>query len=139
MSAFQKPVFRLFLPVLLTFVFVSSFAVIFRNWLSSREVDTGLLLAGNLLLFLVTIISFLLYRKALLAANTQAFLRNVYSGMLLKLFICMVAAFIYIYSAGRAVNRSGLFALMFLYLVYTFLEVAILLKLSRQIKQQHNA
>ena len=65
-----------------------------------------LVLSGNLLLFLVTVFSFILYRKALLAANTQAFLRNVYSGMLLKLFICMVAAFIYISAAGRSVKTG---------------------------------
>ena len=138
MSAFQRPALKLFIPLFIIFVFVSAFTILFSNSLHARDVDTGLLLSGNLILFLVTAISFILYRKALLAANTQAFLRHVYSGMLLKLFTCMIAAFIYISAAGREVNRTGLFVLMFLYLVYTFLEVAILLKMSRQIKQQNN-
>jgi hypothetical protein len=42
-------------------------------------------------------------------------------------------------SAGNAVNKGGLFSVMFLYLVYTFSEIAILLKQSRQIKENKNA
>jgi hypothetical protein len=140
MSSSQRPVLlKLFLPILLIFVFVSLLTVVFGNRLNSMNINSSLLLSGNLLLFLVTGISFILYRKALFAANTQAFLRNVYSGMLLKLFLCMIAAFIYISAAGKDVNRTGLFILMFLYLLYTFLEVAILLKISRQIKQHKDA
>jgi hypothetical protein len=102
-------------------------------------VDILLLISGNLILFIVTSVSFVLYRKALFATNTHAFIRNVYSGMLLKLFVCMIAAFIYIYASGGQVNKAGLFSVMFLYLVYTFVEVAILLKQSKQIKQSKNA
>ena len=139
MTPSQRSPIRLFLPILLIFVLISSLSLVFSNRLGDWNIHAMLVLSGNLLLFLVTVFSFILYRKALLAANTQAFLRNVYSGMLLKLFICMVAAFIYISAAGRSVNRNGLFVLMFIYLLYTFLEVSLLLKLSRQIKQQPNA
>jgi len=140
MSVSQRPVlFKLFLPILLVFVFVSTLTVVFSNRLSGMNINGQLLLSGNLLLFLVTAFSFVMYRKALLAANTHAFLRNVYSGMMLKLFACIIAAFIYIYATGGEVNRNGLFILMFLYILYTFLEVSILLRLSRQIKQQKDA
>ena len=139
MTLLQRPLFKLFLPILLIFVLISSLSLVFGYRLTDWNIDAMLVLFGNLVLFLVTAFSFLLYRKALLAANTAAFLRNVYSGMLLKLYICMAAAFVYIYAAGNHVNRNGLFVLMFLYLLYTFLEVSSLLKLSRQIKQQPNA
>src|SRR5215207_703784 len=119
MSESPRPVlFKLFLPILLIFVFVSVLTVVFGNRLNELNINSQLLLYGNLLLLLVTAFSFVLYRKALVAANTQAFLRNVYSGMMLKLFVCIIAAFIYIYNTGGDVNRNGLFALMFLYLLY---------------------
>jgi hypothetical protein len=139
MTTRQRPLLKAFLPIFLIFVCISAFSVVFSGRLNTWNINNDLLIWGNLVLFLVTTFSFILYRKALLAANTQAFLRNVYSGMLLKLFVCMVAAFIYISAAGRAVNTNGLFILMFLYLLYTFLEVTIILKLSRQIKHQQNA
>src|SRR5688572_28639193 len=109
MTLLQRPLFKLFLPILLIFVLISSLSLVFGNRLTGWNIDAMLVLFGNLVLFLVTAFSFILYRKALLAANTAAFLRNVYSGMLLKLFICMAAAFVYIYAAGSHVNRNGLF------------------------------
>ena len=139
MTLSQRTLIKGFLPVLLIFILVNSFSIIFRNALKSWNIDNLLVISGNLVLFFVTAVSFFLYRKALLAANTQVFLRNVYSGMMLKLFVCMIAVFIYISASGGQVNKPGLFTVMFLYLVYTFIEVAIVLKQSKQIKQRNNA
>jgi len=139
MNSNHRSSIKVFLPLLFTFIFVSSFSIIFKNSLQARNIDSMLILGGNLILFFVTAVSFYLYRKALLASSTQIFLRNVYSGMLLKLFICMMAALIYISSSDGQLNKPGLFTVMFLYLLYTFLEVAILLKQSKQIKQRKNA
>jgi hypothetical protein len=52
--------------------------------------------------------------------------------MMVKLFACIIAAFIYIATAKDGVNKAALFTLMGLYLVYTFIEVGILTKLLRQ-------
>ena len=139
MNSSSRKLLRGFLPVLIIFILVSCFSVLFTRNLVSWGVEPAVVIGGNILLFLVTLFSFLLYRRGLLAANTHAFLRNVYSGMLLKLFTCIFAAFLYIASAGKDVNRAGIFVLMFLYLLYTFLEIAIIMKISRQIKQGKNA
>ena len=139
MNSSSRKLLRGFLPVLIIFIFVSGFSVLFTRNLVSWGVEPAVVIGGNLLLFLVTLFSFLLYRKGLLASNTHAFLRNVYSGMLLKLFTCIIAAFLYIASAGKDVNRAGIFVLMFLYLLYTFLEITSIMKISRQIKQGKNA
>ncbi len=139
MNSSSRKLLRGFLPVLIIFIFVSCFSILFTRSLVSWGIEPAVVTGGNILLFLVTLFSFLLYRKALLAANTHAFLRNVYSGMLLKLFTCIFAAFVYIATAGSDVNKAGIFVLMFLYLLYTFLEIAIVLRISRQIKQGKNA
>ncbi len=138
MSVLKKPAIKAFLPLLLIFIFVSSFSVIFSDTFRRLHIDQSLFLTGNIILFVVTILTFLLYNKALHAGNTHAFLRNVFTGMGLKFFICLIASFMYIYNAGNAVNKPGLFGLMFLYFLYTFIEVAILMKLSRQIRQNKN-
>lgn len=139
MSVQKKAVIQAFLPILLVFILVSCFTVVFVTTLRKLNVDQPMLIIGNMILFVVTALSFVLYRKALLAGNTQVFLRNVYSGMFIKFFVCLAAAFIYIFSVGGAVNKPGLFSLMFLYLVYTFLEIGILLNQSKHIKQNKNA
>lgn len=139
MSEHKKAVIQAFLPILIVFIVVSCFTVVFVATLKKLNIDQPMVIIGNMILFAVTAFSFLLYRKALLAGNTQVFLRNVYSGMFIKFFVCLAAAFIYIFNAGNAVNKPGLFSLMFLYLVYTFMEVGILLNQSKQIKQNKNA
>jgi len=60
----------------------------------------------------------------------------VYSSILLKLFICLIAAFVYISIYKKDLNKPAFFTLMGLYLLYTFLEVSVLLK---ALKQQNNA
>jgi hypothetical protein len=139
MSVQNKPDLKAFLPLVLIFVVAGAVAMIFADFLEKLEIDRTVLIAGNIILFAVTTISYFFHRQALLAGNTQVFLRNVYSGMFLRFFVCLIAAFIYIMSAGNAVNKGGLFSVMFLYFVYTFSEIAILLKQSRQIKENKNA
>jgi len=93
--------------------------------------DTNVLIIGNLVLFLATSLSFYLYYKAIRNNNVQQFLRMIYSGMFLKMLICLIAAFIYITTARNEVNRAAIFGFMFLYFLYTFMEIAILMKLSK--------
>ena len=64
----------------------------------------------------------------------NCFLRKAYSGILLKLFACAAAAFIYILAAGDNLNKSALFICMGLYLVYTFIEIRVILKQSQHKK-----
>lgn len=125
---------KIFLPIIIVFLVVNVLPIVFSGSLAKLHVDPDLLLTGNLVLFLVTVLSFLLYRKAMMAGNTHSFIKNVYGGMFLKFFICIIAAFIYIFNARQAVNKGGVFVLMFLYLVYTFLEISILMKHSKQKK-----
>ena len=93
--------------------------------------DQDVLVFGNLLLFLITLISFLVARRGLNNSNPHAFVRSVYGGIMIKLFICIIAAFIYIASVGKSLNKPAFFTCMGLYLVYTFIEVSILTKLLK--------
>lgn len=127
------------LPLFFVFLFISSSSVVFGKVLTKYHIDQIMLITGNIILFSVTLLSFFLYQRALMAGNTQIFLRNVYSGMMIKFFVCIAATFIYVLSSGNAVNQPALFILMFLYLLYTFMETALLMKRARQIKQNRNA
>jgi len=132
MSDFKKTgAVKLFLPVIFVFLGVNVLGIVFSKLLEKSHIDQGLLVSGNLVLFIVTVLSFVLYQKAMMAGNTHNFIKNVYGGMFLKFFVCIVAAFIYIYNARQLVNKGGVFALMFLYLIYTFLEISILMKNSK--------
>ena len=95
-------------------------------------IDYRVLLTGNLLLFLATAVSFLLYSKGLRSQNMQAFVRVMYGSLLVKFFVCLVAVMIYAMVERAAVNRNGIFGCFILYALYTFLEVRILLQKSKK-------
>ncbi|HYM95053.1 MAG TPA: hypothetical protein VET23_12990 [Chitinophagaceae bacterium] len=132
----QKNSTRLFFPVILLFVLANSFFIGGRTLLEKWSVDPEILIVGNLILFIVTFISFWLGQRGLKSGNMQGFVRSIYSSFIIKFFVLIAAAFIYIMAAKKNVNKPALLACMALYLVYTFLEVSILMKLAKQKKNE---
>jgi hypothetical protein len=123
---------RPFLPIVILFIVLNAFFVTGRGLLDKWSVDQAVLIAGNLLLFVVTVFSYFISARGLKNPNPHAFVRSVYSSVMIKFFVFAIVAFIYIQSAKAAVNKPALFICMGLYLVYTFLEVSVLTKLLRK-------
>jgi hypothetical protein len=123
---------RSFLPILLVFVLSGLFTWLGRPLLADWSADFRVLLVGNGVLFLVTGISFALYTKALHNSNVHAFLRVMYGSLLIKMLVCLLATFIYAFIAGKSVNRNGVIGCFVLYILYTFLEVKILMNMTRK-------
>ena len=130
----NKNFIRVFLPVLLIFIITNGFFLTGSALASRWNINADIVIAGNLVLFLATGISFFFYYKALRNDNVQAFLRMIYGGMFLKMMICLFSVFIYIMVVGRTVNKGAIIVCLFLYLVYSFVEVVLLLKQSKQRK-----
>lgn len=126
---------RAFLPLTIIFVISSALLLIFRSVWAGWGINPDVMIVGNIILFLATAGSFNLYHRSLRNNNVQVFLRLVYGGMFLKMMICLVAAFIYIVTVRKGVSKGAIFGCMFLYFLYTFVEVSILMKLSKQQKK----
>jgi hypothetical protein len=127
---------RAFLPILAVFL-VSSVLIllgstVWREW----NTDGRVLLAGNELFFGLTAISYLLHIKSLRNPNPHFFVRMVYSSLIIKMMVCMIAALLYGWLT-KAVNKNAIFGCFILYVVYTFLEVRILMKFLK--KSPNNA
>ena len=123
---------RSFLPIVLAFVVCSGLILIARPLWIGWAADPGVLLVGNVLLFLVTAASFYLYTRGLHNKNIHAFIRVMYGSLLVKLLVCMLAALIYGAIMRQAVNRNGIIGCFVLYVLYTILEIRILLQLSKK-------
>jgi Ca2+/Na+ antiporter len=123
-----------FMPVILFFIVVNGFFFAGKNMLQRWNVDQDVVIIGNILLALVTFLSFLLASRGLNNSNPYAFVRSVYGSVMLKLLVCIVAAVVYISIYKTSLNKPALFICMGLYLVYTFMEVSILMKLLKQKK-----
>ena len=126
------------LPLVIVFAITAVLIFIFRQLLESRGFDWQILSGGNLFIFVVTAVSMNMLSKGLNAPDTNAFLRNAYGGILVKLFACAGAAFIYILISGKNLNKPALFASMFLYFVYTFAELSVIMKQSNAKKNVKN-
>ena len=123
--------FKSFAPVVIFFIVLNGLFISGKNRLAKWEVDQDVLIIGNLLLFVITLLSFWMAQRGLKNPNPHAFVRSVYSSMMVKLFVCVIAAFIYISMFRDNLNKPALFTCMGLYLVYTFMEVSILMKLLK--------
>lgn len=123
---------RGFLPIVILFIVLNTFFIAGRSMLDRWGASQDVLIWGNLLLFVLTYISFVIAQKGLKASNPHAFVRSVYGSIMLKLFVSLIAAFIYIFLTRKALNKPAFFTLMGLYLVYTFIEVSTLTKMLKQ-------
>jgi hypothetical protein len=119
-------------PIILLFIFLNALIIVFRRSLSSEDFNVDMLIIGNIILFGITMLSFVLLSRGMKASSTPAFLRSIYGSFMIKFFIVGIAVFGYAFYAKANLNKPGLFTLMFLYLVYTFLEIRTLMKLSRK-------
>jgi hypothetical protein len=122
---------RAFMPVVILFVIINGLFVVGKNMFQRWGIDEDVVAVGNLILFVITLISFLLAQRGLNNSNPHALVRAVYMSVMLKLFACIIAAFVYISIYKSNLNKPALFICMGLYLVYTFLEVATLMKMLK--------
>jgi len=126
----NRETFKHFRPAVIVFILLTGLFISGRNFLIRKGFDQDVLIIGNLFLFVITTISFLLMSSGLKTKSTAVFLRGVYGGIMLKLFGCVIGAFIYIMTYKKNVNKPALFFCMGLYIIYTFVEVKALMKLS---------
>lgn len=123
-------------PLFLLFIVLTAFFIAGKNMLARWSIDQDVLIIGNLLLVIVTLLSYLFLYRGLQSTNPHAFVRAMYGGFIAKFFIIAATAFVYIMIVKKNVNKPALAICLLLYLVYTFIEVA---ALTRLLKQKKNA
>ncbi len=128
----MKETFSKFAPVIILFVLINALAFILKSFLHSHGFGIRFLLIANLLLFLISFAGFFIQMKALKSSNINAFIRGVYSSLLLKIFILIIAVALYLFMTHGNVNKPSLFTSMGLYILYTAIEVKQLMKISRR-------
>jgi len=126
----KKERIKLFLPFIFLLVFVNGFSVIFKSALLSHKIDNAVVIVANFLLFIICVVSIKMQLRSIDNTNPHVMVRVVMSSVVIKLFVLGTAAFIYLYISGEAKSVNALFISMALYLIYTWLEVKISLKLN---------
>ena len=125
---------RSLLPLIILFVLINLLVIILSPSLKHYHIDANVLLAGNALFFVISIISFFIQRRGLYNKNPHVFVRSVMTGMMLKMVICIIAVIAYVYLSGSAYNKRGIFLALFLYLFYLAAEVYTVMKMNKNKK-----
>jgi hypothetical protein len=119
-------------PIWLLFNVVNFMGLVFYKQLKTAGIDADVLITGNIFVFTLTIVSFYMLNRGLNAKTTFNFMSAVYGSFLMKLVVGAGAVVLYVLYAGEQKNLPAVFASMFLYLFYTFLEIKGLLELLKQ-------
>lgn len=128
----KDEVIKIYSPLLSLFIVISILIWIFNSFLKQHGFDLDILFIANLLLFTLSFIAIFIQRKGLRSANTNYFVRAVYMALIIKMFICLTAAFVYAFIYRSYVNKPVLFTSMGIYFAYAAVEVTTLLKSARK-------
>ena len=121
-----------YIPLLVLFLSLMLIVFVFKAALQSFGFHISFLYIANTILFVLSFSGFLLQMRGLRSANNNSFIRGVYGSLLLKIFIVLIAVFAYVFLTQGKINKPSLFTSMALYLVYTCVEVAQLMKIARK-------
>ena len=123
---------RFLLPLLSVFIICNGFFLSASNLLARWSMDRDMLIIANSLLFILTLITFFIQQKALLNSNPNVFVRSIMGGMMIKMFACIIALFIYWLLVKEKFSKTSVIAAMGIYLIYLAMEVRLVTKLNRQ-------
>ena len=121
-----------YIPVITLFVFINVTVLVFKSFFQLNGFEIRFLLIANTVLCILSFSGFLIQMKGLKSSNINAFIRSVYSSLLLKMVIIMIAVIVYIFITGGKINKPSLFTSMGLYFLYTSIEVTQLMKIARR-------
>lgn len=120
------------LPLLLVFIICNGFFLSAKTLLVKWSIDSNVLIIANSLFLILSLITFFIQQKALQNSNPNVFIRSVMGGMMIKMFVCIIAIFIYWLLMKDKFSKGTVFAAMMLYLIYLAVEVRLVTKLNRQ-------
>jgi len=113
---------KAFRTVLFVFGLVTTFCLTGKNWLAKQGIDHLVVIGGNLVLLVVSLLATLVLQRTSASGNPNAFVRGLYGSFMIRFFLVAVAAFIYIMVVKKQVNKPALLVCAALYIIYTAIE-----------------
>lgn len=123
---------RMLLPFVLVFSCFILIILLSWNLLAKWEIDGKVLLGANIFFLLVSLLVFFMLRKSMSSNNPHVFIRAVMGGMMIKMFLTVIAVLVYALASGKSFSKYAVFAALFIYLFYLAAEVVAVLKLNKK-------
>ena len=119
---------------LILFVSINILCTLILLFYPLESINFNLVFTSNCLLFCLSTLILRIQQKGLNNKNPNAFIQSIMLGMLLKMFVCVIAVLIYVLMSKSGINKNGLLLSMFLYLIYLAVEVSAISKINKQRK-----
>jgi FtsH-binding integral membrane protein len=123
--------FKTVFPLFITFVFITVLVLAAMLFYPGKGIDLMVVMAANCLFFLISLLVFRMQYQAMYNANPNVFIRSVMSGMIIKVFGCVIAVVAYYFISGTAFNKPAVYASMVIYIIYLVVEVRTIMKLNK--------
>lgn len=117
---------KILTPLLLLFLVVNIIILLVDYQYAAYKIESNILFVTNAILFILSVIHLVRSVLSLKNKNPHEFTKIFYSGFVIRLFVCTIAAFIYIYLRSPHVHKITLFSCMAIYLIYSFIEAGLL-------------
>ncbi len=111
-------------------VFAALTAIFFYMKTAAPDFRFNVMMGGNILMLILSTASYFMVTQQI-KNRPQAFIRGVYSGTFLKLFVCMASVMLYVMINKKDIHKPTLFVLFGIYAVYSVVETTILSKMAR--------
>ena len=123
--------FKSVLPLVITFLFLTVLSIAGNFFLADKGINYLVVIGGNCLFFLVSLFVFRMQYVAMYNSNPNVFIRTVISGMIIKMFACVIAIVAYYFISKDAFNKPAVYISMCIYIVYLVVEVRTVMKLNK--------
>jgi len=120
-----------FRPIIIFFILVNAVCLSAGNWFDKKGIDHIVLMYGNLILFILTLVACLIHIRAHKNNNPYAFVRAVTLASFLKLIVIAISVVIY-FTAAKTRSIYAIAIAMAVYIVYTIFEVRGAMRLNRE-------
>jgi len=118
-------------PLIITFLVLTALCIAGNLFFNEKGINYMVVMGGNFLFFLVSLVVFRIQFVALNNTNPNVFIRSVMSGMIIKMFFCIIAVIGYYFVSKAAFNKPAVYISMVIYIVYLVVEVRTIMKLNR--------
>ncbi|MFZ1452682.1 MAG: hypothetical protein WAT20_08260 [Ferruginibacter sp.] len=123
--------FKTVLPLFIVFIILTAVILTAKIFYTGKDINYTMVMAGNCLFFLVSLLVFGMQYLAMYNSNPNVFIRSVMGGMIIKVFACVIAVVAYYLISRPAFNKPAVYVSMVIYIVFLVVEVRTIMKLNK--------
>jgi heme/copper-type cytochrome/quinol oxidase subunit 3 len=126
----KKKLFSLLLPLFIAAILIATMTAAGSEWLLNKKINPMVVQVANLILLITSCLNIFFQKRNLQQPNPQAVMRGIIGATMVKLFFLASLVLVYIIAAGEKRSVYAVIVSMGCYIVYSWIETRISLRLK---------